>query len=280
MTTRRKPVPFHSVFTTRDLTSAGVTTGALTGWRLRREVQELAPGVYVPAHIEVTESLKLIHASRAITEGRAPLTIAGAAALFGIATPPDMRAAHHRLGDACPIPADCLVEIGGLISPSPAWTALQLTRWQRLEGALISLDSVLRNGVTREELLDLAARMRGWPGTAALQQAVLAASALAGSALESYSRGLCIREGLPLPVLQYEFHLHGRRYLADFCWVERRVVGEADGTGKYVDSRSVYDEKRRQSALHAAGFHVVRWGWAELRPSPDRWLAGMRALLR
>lgn len=279
MTKRRIPVLFNKVFTSRDVAEAGVSNSALSGWRARGEVIELAPGVFVPSHLPVTPQMRAIFAGRAIAEGREPLTIAGAAARFGIATPPDMRPAHRRVRDAAPIPPEYLIRESGLLTPTPAWTAIQLARAQRLEGALIPLDSALRNGVDRAELAELASRVSGWSGTALLRQAIDLADSRAGSALESYSRGVCIQGWLPMPELQHPFQVWGNRYYVDFWWPEFGVVGEADGNAKYEQPGAIVAEKRRQAALHSFGLHVVRWGWEELRPSSTAFISGLRALL-
>jgi len=280
MTKRRIPVPFNAIFTTRQLAAEGVTTSALTGWRARGEVTQLSPGVYAPSHLTVTPEMRLIYASRAIAEGREPLTIAGAAARFGIATPPFERATHRRTRDASPVPDDCLVRESGFLTPTMAWTAMQLARAQRIEGALVPLDSAIRNGVDRAELADLASRMHGWSGSALLKRAVELADGRAGSALESYSRGICVQAWLPMPELQHPFRVWGRQYFVDFWWPEFDVIGEADGNGKYLEEGAINAEKRRQAALHSLGLHVVRWGWDELLPSSSAWAAGLRQLLK
>ena len=77
--------------------------------------------------------------------------------------------------------------------------------------------------------------------------------------------------GLPSPVTCLEVRgRSGRQYFADFAWPGRRVIGEADGTGKYgLTDREVTEalraERRRQRDLEDAGWTVVRWD------STERW---------
>jgi very-short-patch-repair endonuclease len=48
-------------------------------------------------------------------------------------------------------------------------------------------------------------------------------------------------------------------FLFDGC-----VIGEADGRGKYTGPQDLWAEKRREDALRALGFEVVRWGWDDM----------------
>ncbi len=77
--------------------------------------------------------------------------------------------------------------------------------------------------------------------------------------------------GLPVPVLQFEVFDDYGRWLGrtDFAWLEYGVVGEFDGAVKYTGTErevaaAVMAEKRRQAAIEAAGWVVVRWTWPDL----------------
>jgi len=280
MSTPRIPLPFTTVFTASDVESAGFTKGALVGWRLRGEVQEVCRGVYAPSGLKVDDRVRSVHRSHAATTGVTPLSAVGAAQIHGLWLPPGITPAQRTTNPKRPVPADCLTTHGRLVLPTLEWTALQLARWQPLEGALIPLDSALRNGASNDALRELAGRMQRWPGTAGLGEALAACSALSGSPLESYSRGLMIRRGIPDPTLQQRFVVHGRRYYADFAWPDVGVIGEADGAGKYAEESAIHDEKRRQGALQSLGLVVLRWGWHEVRREPEAWLRGLRSALR
>lgn len=100
---------------------------------------------------------------------------------------------------------------------------------------------------------------------------------------ESLSRVLMHRLGFPQPVLQQEFRDRaGLIGYGDFWWKPWRVVGEFDGTAKYLKaeylagrtpSEVVVAEKRREDRLRRLGLKVVRWTWADLT-SPGS-LAGL-----
>ena len=91
---------------------------------------------------------------------------------------------------------------------------------------------------------------------------------------ESRSRVVLAELGLMPSALQHPIRtqdgtLVGR---ADFAWEEQLVVGDFDGRIKYgrllrpgQDAGDVvFGEKRREDAIHDAGWEVVRWTWADL----------------
>lgn len=279
MSKRHTPVPFTGVFTSADLAAAHLSRSVLVTWLRHREITEVVDGVYLPAHIEVSEAMRRVFRDRATTLGHTPVSVAGAAEIHHLWTPPSIPNLHFRTNRKLPPPDDCVARHGRLLVPTPAWTALQLTRGQQLAGALISLDSALRLGVRLEELQGLAQRMQGWSGTGALQRALEHCTALSESALESYSRGTMVVHGVPLPTLQHELRVRGQRYRADFFWEFANTIGEADGGDKYQRDGAIADEKRRQGALHTLGLHVIRWGWPELLRWELAWATGLKQAL-
>lgn len=56
----------------------------------------------------------------------------------------------------------------------------------------------------------------------------------------------------------------GRTYYGDFVWRRHRLIGEADGVGKYGDTaaairQALRAERARQADLEAGGWRVARW---------------------
>lgn len=82
--------------------------------------------------------------------------------------------------------------------------------------------------------------------------------------LESLSYAAFLSSGLPLPELQVDFTTRVGLARVDFFWRAQRVVGEADGLGKYSQRDDLVAEKRREDALRELGLKVVRWTWADL----------------
>lgn len=276
----RTPLPFTRPFTRADALAAGHTAAALRGWRERHEVAELAPGVYAPKAMCDDETLRHIWTDKSVARGRSIVPVVGAARIHKLWLPPQLHSSLFGTRALGSVPETHLQRIGPLVVPDRAWTAVALGRGQGLEGALIGVDCALRLGEPRQRLQECVAAMERWPGVKALAQAVAHATALSGSALESWSRGLMIGHGLPLPVLQQPIHVAGRTIYPDFIWLEQRVIGEADGSDKYGTSGAeVFAEKRRQADLQAAGYMLYRWGWPEVRDGATPWLNGLcRAL--
>lgn len=94
----------------------------------------------------------------------------------------------------------------------------------------------------------------------------------AESYLESSSRITMILGDLPLPKCGVPIYAGGTTYWADFCWQDQRLIGEADGLGKYEIPGRREHEEVRERALRDAGWRVVRWGWEEAVTHPERLL--------
>ncbi|MBK8468782.1 MAG: hypothetical protein IPL45_03020 [Actinomycetales bacterium] len=58
--------------------------------------------------------------------------------------------------------------------------------------------------------------------------------------------------------------------------VDDWVIVEFDGRVKYVNAAVLWDEKRREDALRALGYEVVRVTWADLE-HPERVASLIRA---
>ena len=89
------------------------------------------------------------------------------------------------------------------------------------------------------------------------------------SPLESFSGGHMHMAGLPVPQLQVRVRTAAGTYPVDFRWEKYRVIGEADGEGKYGDPGEFSREKEREGHLRDAGNDVVRWTGRDL-PDPAR----------
>lgn len=188
----------------------------------------------------------------------------------------------------------------GLLLTSPARTAVDLAATQDLPDALIVLDSAARLLLTERvgsaRLRDHYASERS---VAAVRNELCSAAALAfprrfprrltgalahadprrESPLESMSFGEMVRFSFPLPELQQRVETRAGVFFPDFMWGERRVIGEADGMGKYKVPEDLARERVREGLLRELGFQVVRWTWAEMRHDPVRVLQRIEAAL-
>lgn len=138
----------------------------------------------------------------------------------------------------------------------------------RREDGLAAADAALACARTdgAELRQALGSRRSGDRGVRGARWVVAQASGARESPLESWSWSRFAGWGLPLPEMQQTIVDDDGRFLArvDFLWRAQLVIGEADGRGKYATADDLYREKRREDALRARGWTVVRWAWTDL----------------
>ncbi len=146
------------------------------------------------------------------------------------------------------------------------------------EYAVGMFDAALRLGATHEQLTEIGSRWISSKGMVAATRLVDLARDGAESVLESISRVRLCKRGLPEPILQQEFHdQRGFVGRVDMWWPQWRLIGEADGMGKYDDPQDLRREKIREDRLRALGLSVVRWTWNEIWDRPGDVLARLIA---
>jgi hypothetical protein len=190
---------------------------------------------------------------------------------------------------------DCeIVEVDGLRVTSPLRTAVDLAMSSPLPQALVTMDAALRlrtlalskaafvredrrvedptgQALARAELQQSLAACGGRPGAAEARRAAHAASPLAESPAESWSRGhLLIRGVVPLGLQARVIDAEGRQRRLDFLLAEG-LAGEVDGMVKYDvadGARRLREEKTRDLLLERVGIRTVRWTGVEVFRDP------------
>ena len=180
--------------------------------------------------------------------------------------------------------SDDVVHRDGLLVTSLARTLVDLALSEEFREALVPLDAALRWG-TVPAVLDAHLAERGeCRGRVRAARVIRFADPRSESPGESISRAVIHELGFVAPSLQVRHDTSaGRRYNADFEWIERRMIGEFDGRGKYLKPEhlatmtpgdAVVAEKVREDHLRADGLGFCRWGW------DDAWhRVGLRDLL-
>ncbi|KQU36115.1 MULTISPECIES: hypothetical protein [unclassified Rhodococcus (in: high G+C Gram-positive bacteria)] len=193
----------------------------------------------------------------------------------------DRRNGGRRRADTmvhcAPLPGSAVHVVNGFTVTSPARTLVDVARTVPFEQAVVMGDAAGIEGDSLVEELAVASRRHGIAGA---RRVAAFLDPLSGSVGESRSRVLFHRVGLPPPVLQAGIGV----WRVDFLWGD--VIGEFDGRVKYGRflrpgqdaGDAVFEEKRREDALRALGFRVVRWTWADLA-RPEALIARLRALL-
>jgi hypothetical protein len=188
---------------------------------------------------------------------------------------------HHHPGA---LPSAHLATVRGVRVTSAVRTAVDIARSSSFEAGLAAVDSALRGGADKAELVAAIDFCRAWAGARRASRAVAEADGRAANPGESLSRALLVTAGLAPTDLQVEIR-DGRGLVgyADFSWLPLKVLGEFDGRGKYgaeagAAADVVWAEKIREDRLRALGYTVVRWTWSDLL-NRGPWLARVRLAL-
>lgn len=292
-------------FATRGVSRAEVGRRVSSG-----ELCRLRSGLYVERG-QVAEGLPAYEAARrdfidrtlaaalSIEPGTV-LSHGSALALYGLPlydVPLDRpTATRHRAGGgtrrssvlACAnLPLEGVVrEIEGIAVTSPARSIVDVARTVSVESGLCAADEAIRRKLcTPVELQAQVDAARGRTGVARARVIPEMSSGLSESVLESLIKLTLLFSGLPAPELQVRLGVRGgQRFRVDFFWRDWRLIGEADGFGKYGTGpdeirRNWAAERRRQQQLEEEGYVVIRWTWADLR-HPQRIVARVQAEMR
>lgn len=183
----------------------------------------------------------------------------------------------HRL----PIAADEVTTWSGFPVTTPARTWRDLARVLGPAALLAVTDQLVLALVKPAELEEQLARYPRGRGAARARAVLPVTDERAGSPMESVLRWLIHGAGLPAPELQYAVRDREGRFLGrvDLAWPERKVLVEFDGD--VHRERAVFvDDRRRQNALVAEGWTVLRFTSADTLGRPDAVLGDIRRALR
>ena len=263
---------------------AAATTGPTDGKFARERRDHVARAVVAlrryPKAVLGLESATIWHEMPLRSSGLEPVTLLvppdhprGSRALvrFHVSDVPRGHRAMHPSGDTT----------GRLRVTSPERTWVDLARMRNLGAALMAGDATLRAGrMTLDAAAQVLAECGRSRGASKASRALEHLSPVRESPLESDSWAYFVRHRLPLPEMQVDLVDDHGRFLgrADYWWKDARLVGECDGRAKYVNPSVLYDEKRREDAIRAAGNDVIRWGAPDLHD--DRLALRIRAVLR
>lgn len=146
-------------------------------------------------------------------------------------------------------------------------------RWSARHLVDVLHDALRRGLVTRDEVVMVGharPRLNGVRSLRAALDALHPSAERLESPLEVAGLAYLRRLGLPDPVLQLEVVDAGGRVVArlDAAYPDRRVAVEFDGASFHTAPSDRRRDERRTGRLAAAGWEVVRLGWADLRLGP------------
>ena len=290
----------HGIFDRADLASLGIDPDIIRSFMKRGWWTRLHHGIYIDTDVLVNATdphdRTRILATAAIAAIPGPAYTFGptAAVLQGLVvdrrllesasivrpTTTDQRALRRRvsrpsqLGDVRihrhPVARDRLITVDGIPSVDRPTAAITTAAQSEPMWALATLDSLVwRDPAMLELLPQLLEEWNGLKGLGTVREAATWARDGAQSPLESISRFHFVAGGLPEALLQVPLYDdEGLIGYADFTWKGLKVIGEADGLGKYASREDLIAEKRREDRLRALGWIVVRWTWEEIFRNP------------
>jgi very-short-patch-repair endonuclease len=164
----------------------------------------------------------------------------------------------------------------GLPVTAPARTLFDLaaTGYPQLERAFG--DAHAQRLVTAREIEDLLERAGPRAGTRALRALQSDnASGFTRSKAERILRGLLRSAKLPLP----RFNARVAGYEVDAFWPKHRLVIEVDGYAYHGHRAQFERDRRKDLALTAAGYRVIRVSWRQLTREPFALIAVISSAL-
>lgn len=135
------------------------------------------------------------------------------------------------------------------------------------------LDRALQRYLTPEDLCDAYSRALGGHGMARAGQLLRAAMDRADSAAERELLRLLREAAVPGVVRGMPF----QGWFVDIAFPDARVAVEVDGWAWHVDAERFRADRRKQNALVAAGWIVLRFTWSDIHDHPRRTMSAIRA---
>jgi very-short-patch-repair endonuclease len=229
-----------------------------------------APGEAVVSHLTAAD-LWGIAVPRQGSDQRVHITVATGSAVRGRVD----RSIHRS-----PFEAEEIVRRDGLPVTAPARTWRDLAAVLHSGPLLAVTDQLLARWCTRQELEEQLARRPRGRGCARARAVLPIADARAESPMESMLRWLVHEAELPTPSVQYVIRDDAGLFLgrADLAWPAQKVLVEFDGD--LHRERDVFvRDLRRQNALIAAGWTILRFSSADLLGRPEEVISQIRLAL-
>ncbi len=186
---------------------------------------------------------------------------------------------------------DDVLEMNGVPVTSAPRTAADCMTIFDVEHGVVVVNHFLRGKLTTlEEIVECSRFMESWPGTLNHRVILGLATSKTESVGEDRTWVMIWRQGLAMPVPQYEVLGDHGQVLArvDFAWPELNVFVEFDGKVKYRPETNngesatdvVIREKRREEMIcERTDWTCIRLTWADLT-YPERTAARIKAKFR
>jgi very-short-patch-repair endonuclease len=273
--------------TRQQLAAAGLTQSAVNRRAAKGALHRVYRGVFLVGHEALAPRARETAALLAAGE-RAVISHASAAHLWGFAALDDEgvhvtvvgRRRRSRQGlivhYATSLDPLDVRRLHGLPLTAPARTLFDLaaTGYPQLERAFGEAHA--QRLVTAREIEDMFERAGPRAGTRALRALQSDnASGFTRSKAERVLRGLLRDANLPTP----RFNAKIAGYEVDAVWPDRRLVVEVDGYAYHGHRAQFERDRRKDLALTAAGYRVIRISWRQLTQEPFALIAVISSAL-
>jgi len=268
------------------LRRAGQVAPARLDWLLRRgELVSVLPGVYTLPELAAEPLVRM----RAVCLAHPDAVLVGASAarlgfspgqrvaVVEAALPVGMRPRPGFGWQRRRLPAELVVERGGLRWTDPALTAIELSSLACADPVDDALRSRRATLAGMHEALRLTAHRAG---NAERVRVLLDSRDEPWSAAERRAHRLLRAGRITGWTGNLAVVVAGARYHLDIAFPAARLAVEIDGR-LHEDDRDLFESDRwRQNALVHDGWRVLRFTWAMLRDHPDEFVASVRAALK
>jgi very-short-patch-repair endonuclease len=261
------------VVSVAQLRVLGLSKDAVQRRERAGRLHRLHRGVYAVGHTVLRREGRWLAAVLACGEG-AVLSHRSAAAHWGLlqteatridVTAPRTRAANGtiRLHHSRSLDARDTTTHQGIPITSVARTLLDLAatvRSDRLERALAQAERLQL--YDHRPITELLAHANGHRGKAALTKATAREPKLTRSDWEARLLKLVRDAALPEPLVNLSLAAPDHpRLEVDFCWPSHHLIVETDGWESHRTRAAFEADRRRDAALTATGYRVVRFTW-------------------
>jgi very-short-patch-repair endonuclease len=286
-TIARKATSQSGPITRQQLTEAGLTQSAVNRRTAKGALHRVYRGVYLVGHEALAPRARETAALLAAGE-TAVISHVSAANLWGIAAVEDEgihvtvigRRRRSRPGlivhYASSLDPRDVRRLHGLPVTAPARTIVDLaaTGYRDLDRAFGEAHA--QRLVTAHEIEQLLERTGPRAGTRAIRDLLSDnASGFTRSQAERLLRALLQSANLPMP----RFNARVAGYEVDALWPQQRLVVEVDGYAYHGHRAQFERDRRRDLALTAAGYRVIRVSWRQLTNEPFALVAVISAAL-
>jgi very-short-patch-repair endonuclease len=279
------------VVSLEQLRACGVGRGAVEKAATVGRVHPLHRGVYAVGHVRLGREGRYLAAVLACGKG-AVLSHRCAAAWWGLLQTAqaqvDVTSPHGRHAivgvrrhQARSLAAHDTTTREGIPITSVARTLLDLAatvRSDRLERALAQAERLRLYDHTA--LADVLSRSNGHRGRAALTRATAREPKLTRSELEAKFLELVRQAGLPEPEANLSLTAADHPRLdPDFYWPTYRLIVETDGWETHRTRAAFRSDRRRDAALVASGWRVLRFTYDDVADDPGTVTRRLRATI-